>query len=149
MKKMGDAMEERTAVNALQDVIPDATWQDEDMPESFRKKVYVKNLDGPLFFGSASGFQALAKKLPDIKYVIIRMEKVPFVDQSGLYALEEAVLSLEQRGIEVLLTGLQIQPKDRLERIRMIPDLVSKDNIFVSFSDCIKWLQRKNSGTQD
>ena len=145
MKKMGDVMEESSKISQLQDVIPEAAWQDEDMPESFRKNVYVKHLEGPLFFGSASGFQSLAKKLPDIKYVVIRMEKVPFVDQSGLYALEETILSLEQRGVEVLLTGLQLQPKNRMELIRLIPDLISKENIFDSFSESIKWLQGKNS----
>lgn len=72
------------------------------------------------------------------------MEKVPFIDQTGLYALEDAILSLEQRDIEVLFTGLQTQPKVRMERINLIPGLVEKENIFKTFSDCIEWLSKKH-----
>jgi SulP family sulfate permease len=73
------------------------------------------------------------------------MEKVPFIDQTGLYALEDAILSLEQREIHVLFTGLQSQPKIRMERINLIPGLVEKDNIFKTFTECIDWLLIKHS----
>jgi SulP family sulfate permease len=73
------------------------------------------------------------------------MEKVPFIDQTGLYALEDAILSLEQREIHVLFTGLQSQPKIRMERINLIPGLVEKDNIYKTFKECIDWLLIKHS----
>jgi len=38
------------------------------------------------------------------------MEKVPYVDQTGLYSLEEVIRSLEAKGIAILMTGLQHQP---------------------------------------
>ena len=46
--------------------------------------------------------------------------------------------------IEVLFTGLQTQPKVRMERINLIPGLVEKGNIFKTFSDCIEWLSKKH-----
>lgn len=140
MKRMGDLMEQRTKTNSLGSLQPEMQWIDEVMPEEIKKLVYVKHLDGPLFFGSASGFQSLINKVPDVKFVILRMEKVPFIDQSGLYALEDYVLALEQKGIEVLLTGVQEQPLSRLKSINIIPSLVSEQNVFEGFSDCIKWL---------
>lgn len=140
MKKMGDSMEERTQSGSLDQFVPEQQWSDEQIPASLRDEVYVKHLEGPLFFGSSSGFQAMVNRLPDVRYVIIRMEKVPFVDQSGLYALEEAILSLERRNIEVLFTGLQDQPKSRMKSIKLIPSLVSDNNCFIHFSDSIRWL---------
>jgi SulP family sulfate permease len=116
------------------------SWPDEKVPAYIQDNVVIKHLDGPLFFGFTSDFMDKIGRLPDIKFVIIRMERVPFIDQSGLYALEEAVLSLEQRNIQVMITGLQTQPEDRLRRIRIIPDLIPENNLFGTFKDAIKWL---------
>lgn len=140
MKRMGDTMEERTRTTSLTDHAPESAWIDEKIPAELKKQVFVKHLDGPLFFGSASGFQKMVGNLPDLKYIIIRMEKVPFVDQSGLYALEESILYLEQKGKEVLLTGIQTQPKDRMKSINIIPGLISEEHVFSTFGECINWL---------
>ncbi len=145
MKKMSDIAEERTTVTDWVDLKLEEGWSDELIPDNIEKNIVVKHLDGPLFFGFASGFTDRVAKVKDIRYVIIRMEKVPFIDQTGLYALEDAILSLEQRDIEVLLTGLQTQPKLRMERINLIPGLITKDNIFKTFTDCINWLSEKHS----
>ncbi|MBK7291832.1 MAG: SulP family inorganic anion transporter [Chitinophagaceae bacterium] len=144
MKKMSEIAEEKTTVTDLVDLRLEEGWSDELIPDNIEKNIVVKHLDGPLFFGFASGFTERVAKVKDIKYVIIRMEKVPFIDQTGLYALEDAILSLEQRDIEVLFTGLQTQPKVRMERINLIPGLVEKENIFKTFSDCIEWLSKKH-----
>jgi MFS superfamily sulfate permease-like transporter len=140
MKKMSDLVDEKTMISDFNSVTDEISWPDEKMPKYMQDNVVIKHLDGPLFFGFASGFQDKLSKLPDIKYVIIRMEKVPFIDQSGLYALEEAILALERRGIHVLLTGLQTQPEDMMRRIRIIPGLVSEDNLFKNFKGSIDWL---------
>jgi sulfate permease, SulP family len=140
MKQMSDISEERSKVSDINSLKTEVSWPDEIIPSYIQDNVLVKHLDGPLFFGFASGFADKISKLPAIKYVIIRMEKVPFIDQSGLYALEEAILALEQRKIQVLFTGLQTQPEDRLRRIRIIPALISEDNLFRTFNDSIQWL---------
>ncbi len=143
MKKMSDLAEEGTTIDSVEDLQKEKPWADEQLPPKLASQVLVKHLDGPLFFGFSSRFQALANNLPDTRYLIIRMKKVPYIDQSGLYALEEAILDMERRGIHVLLTGLQTQPKDQLERVKIIPELVSTDNIFNNFSDCLNWLKNR------
>lgn len=144
MKKMSDIVAEKNHVSDISSFLNETSWSDEHLSDSIKKNVVVKHLDGPLFFGFASDFQTLVNKLSQIKYVIIRMERVPFIDQTGLYALEEAVLTLEQKGIEVLFTGLQKQPEDMMRGIKIIPDLVSDKNIFKTFDDSIAWLAKKN-----
>ncbi len=140
MKQMSDLAEERSRISDLMSMKDEMSWPDEKVPAYIQDNVIIKHLDGPLFFGFASGFVDKIARLPDIKFVIIRMEKVPFIDQSGLYALEEAILSLEQRHIQVMITGLQTQPEDRLRRIRIIPDLIPENNLFRRFNEAIKWL---------
>lgn len=143
MKKMSDIAEEKTKITEIAEIQREQGWEDEVMPEYIRKNVLVKHLDGPLFFGFASGFTERVSTLKDIKFVIIRMKKVPFIDQTGLYALEDAILSLEQKGIQVLLTGLQEQPRDMMEKINIIPGLIPKDNLFTTFRECTEWLKDK------
>lgn len=145
MKKMSEVVEDKFSVDKVGEIVPEAFWEDEKIPVSLKDNILIKHLDGPLFFGFASKFQELANRLPHVKYLIIRMKRVPYMDQSGLYALEDAILAMEQRGIEVLLTSLQTQPRDLLERVRIIPDLVSEDNIFVNFDACINWLKSKHT----
>jgi len=143
MKKMSDITEEKTKITDIGVLQREKGWSDEEMPEYIRDNVLVKHLDGPLFFGFASDFTEKVATLKDIKFVIIRMSKVPFIDQTGLYALEDAILSLEQKGIEVLLTGLQVQPRVQMEKINIIPELIPKDNLFKNFAECVEWLRDK------
>lgn len=141
MKKMGDLTEEQSNVNALNDT----PWPDEvKLPENFKKKIFIKHIDGPLFFGSTSNFHALSKQIPkNAEVVIIRMGKVPYIDQSGLYAMEDVVIELINNNIKVLLVGLNKQPKYMLERIDIIPDLIPKENLTNGFEDCVLLLKNQ------
>ena len=97
---------------------------------------------GPLFFGFTSHFQDEIKNIPEqVKALIIRMDRVPYIDQSGLYALENAVLDLEQRGVQVLLTAVQEQPKDKLVSIDIVPDLISEAHIFDDINGAFDYLK--------
>jgi SulP family sulfate permease len=143
MKKMGDMAEEKNKTTDIYSALNETSWSDENMPGWMKDNVVVKHLDGPLFFGFASAFQQRVSQLANIQYVIIRMERVPFIDQTGLYALEESILSLEEKGIDVLLTGLQEQPEDMLRKINLIPDLIVDEHLFKTFDDCVTWLKHK------
>jgi SulP family sulfate permease len=81
--------------------------------------------------------------------LIIRMERVPSIDQSGLYALEDAVLTLRVRGVVVLLIGVQTQPDDMLRRIRLVPDLIPEEGLFQGTDPCLAWLARELAVTPD
>ncbi len=133
MKRMSDITLDQTRTERLSDFQAEIAANGLQIPESLRDNVIVKQIVGPLFFGFAAQFQKLVEELPEVRTVVIRMEQVPFIDQTGLYALEEAILSLEVRNINVLLVGLQEQPRSQLERISLIPDLVAPTDIFSDF----------------
>ena len=44
------------------------------------------------------------------------MDKVPYVDQSGLYAMEDAILDLTSEGVTVVFTDIHGQPLDMFEK---------------------------------
>ncbi len=142
MKKISDVVEDRTQTAPLQQFSREMPWIDEgDIIEKVGKEVYIKHLDGPLFFGFASRFQDMVKALPDIKVVVMRMDKVPYVDQSGLYAMEDAVMDLYEQDIQVIFTGLYGQPKDMFAAFNFVPGLVKEEYCFDNFQAASAWLE--------
>lgn len=141
MKSIADVIEHKTESAPIKDFAPEIPWGDEvDVLDKLGNKVYIKHLNGPLFFGFASRFQEMVKALPQIEVVIIRMDRVPYIDQSGLYAMEEAILDLKRQGITVVFTGLSGQPKDMLNKIKLVPGLVKDQFCFNTFDEAVKWL---------
>jgi SulP family sulfate permease len=142
MKRSSDLAERGTSVSALSGVDGEERWPDEKLEyPGLRSCVYVKHIYGPMFFGFTSHFQDLIRNLDSgICSLIIRMDRVPHMDQSGLYAMEEAILDLSQKGITVLITGIQPQPYDMLRSIDIIPDLLPEEQIFETFEDGVEWL---------
>jgi len=141
MKQMADLAEAKSTGDTLHNdvvVLPDEA----NIPQDIKNKIYIQHFDGPIFFGFVSHFKKIIQNLPEVKYVIFRMDKVPIIDQSGMYAIEDAVLELEQKGIDVIFTGIQEQPKAMLENIELIPELVSYENIYEDFSDALKALEK-------
>ena len=150
MKQMSDQLGSEVKILPIKENC--RQWWKENIPDSIADKIYVKHFPGPIFFGFAPALQAVAESLPDIRVVIFRMMNVPNIDQTGLYALEEVVLSLEKRNIAVVITGLQKQPYRLLERINLVPGLIPENYIFDEMEDCIQWLGeelRKSAGGEE
>lgn len=148
MKKSGDISEQGLEIGAVADIDGNKPWQDEkEFYEAYKDKVIIKHLYGSLFFGFTSYFKDQISELPnEVKAVIFRMDRVPYMDQSGLYALEDIIFDLQEEGIEVLLVGLKEQPKDMLEAVDIIPDLVPEDDVFEDIDDAFGYLREKLKG---
>jgi len=78
--------------------------------------------------------------LPGIKVALMRMERVLYIDQSGLDAMDDAVRSLRQEGVLVVFSGLKDQLLHMLERINIIPGLINENYIFKGFEPYLCWL---------
>ncbi len=140
MKKMGDLTAQRSDVKSLK---KEKAWEDEaDFPERLKEEVFIKHLKGPLFFGSTSDFQVLADQIPTTaSTVVIRLGRMQYMDQSGLYAMEDMLLELQKNKIEVLFVGLLPQPRYMMERIDIIPNLIFNDHIFKTFKECTSYIK--------
>ena len=139
MKKIGDLTSDSFNVTPLK---LEEAWEDEfEFPKNLREEVFIKHLDGPLFFGSTSKFTEIIKQIPSTaSTLVIRLDKVPYIDQSGLYAFESIIIDLAQHDRKVLLVGIKKQPLYMMERIDIIPDLIPKEQIYSNFKECVKWL---------
>ena len=83
MKKIGDLTSASFNVKALKQ---EDAWEDEaTFPKNLKEEVFIKHLEGPLFFGSTAKFTETAKQIPSTaSTLVIRLDKVPYIDQSGL-----------------------------------------------------------------
>lgn len=140
MKKIGDVTAEHSSLTSFD---RSKAWPDElSIPKEVGSSIFIKHIRGPLFFGSTDYFQELVKQIPEeSRAIIIRMSRMPYMDQTGLYAIEDALVELEKMNKVVLLVGIPKQPRYMLERINIIPDLVSKDHLFNNFDECLDWLK--------
>jgi sulfate permease, SulP family len=79
--------------------------------------VLVYTVEGPFFFGAVEEFErALGHSGTDPKAIVIKLANVPFIDMTGLVALQDALRALEHRGIPVALCGANGEVQTRLMR---------------------------------
>jgi len=115
------------AVDPLADPeLAPARFDAKDIPAG----VMVYSIDGPFFFGAAHQFGETMAGLGDHpKAVIFRMRNVPYLDATGLNALESVIVGLQRQGSRVMLAAVQAQPLEMMMRSGAAR-LVGDGNIF-------------------
>jgi SulP family sulfate permease len=84
--------------------------------------VEVFQIAGPLFFGTSSRLDNLLDQFFHAPRVfILRMRLVPIIDASGVHALRALDQRCRQRGIVLVASGLQPQPRRVLEQMSVLP----------------------------
>ena len=91
---------------------------------------YIKYIPYPV----VSGFMTA------IGVIIIDMEKVPYIDQSGLFALEDVILDLDKKDIKIIMTGIQSQPMQLMKTIGILGELIPEERVFKSLADSKSFL---------
>jgi len=90
--------------------------QAENVPDG----VLVFTVDGPFFFGAVEEFEsALVHTDTDPDAIILKLANVPFIDLTGLIALEDALKSLQKRGVTVALCCASKAVAARLDRAQI------------------------------
>jgi SulP family sulfate permease len=129
MKRMAD----------LGKVIPERI--DTDVIDDYSKypaEIGIYEISGPLFFASAKEFCEVLKSVGySKKIMIIRMRHVPFIDSTGLRNFKDAIVSLQDAGIKIILSGVNDAVCSDLTNHKIV-DLVGKHNIFNTFDLAIE-----------
>ena len=91
--------------------------------------IVIFNIDGPVFFGAA---EKLERTLEHIQRpattLLLRMGNVPFVDATGIFAIEEIITDFKRHGAAVLLVEVRPNVRYKLERSGVIAH-VGPDNV--------------------
>ena len=140
MKKIGDLTESRSKVSSGS---KEKLWEDETAYAELKSdKIAIKHINGPLFFGSKDGFSKLSKEIPSgAETVLFRFDRMEYIDQSGLYALEDLLVDLSNQNMKVYFIHLPSQPRYMMERIGLVPRLVPAANIFEELPDFLKHIK--------
>jgi SulP family sulfate permease len=79
--------------------------------------VLVYSIEGPLFFGAAEKLErTLAHIQRPAKTLVLRMGNVPFLDATGIIAIEQMVADFQRHGAIVLLSELKPNVRRKLQR---------------------------------
>ena len=93
------------------------------------KGVEVYEIDGPFFFGVANKFDDIMREIGEKAHIrIIRMRKVPFIDSTGLYNLENLCENSRKEKIQIILSGVNDAVHASLYKSK-IPYIVGEENI--------------------
>ena len=138
MKKSGDSMSELSLVRfaskeKLNDKIDLLDIDGDGEPD-----IAVKQVVGPLFFGSSDFFQKLISKTPkSISIMVFKLDSMNYIDQSGIYVLEEIISGLNNSNKSIYFSGLQSQPKLMFEKMGFFDSKIKDENVFEDHKKCI------------
>jgi sulfate permease, SulP family len=97
----------------------------------------IYSIEGPFFFGAT---EKLERSLQHVQRrtttLVLRLGNVPFVDATGIFALEEILADFKRNGAAVLLSEVRPNVLYKLERGGLI-DLIGKENVFESLSEAL------------
>jgi SulP family sulfate permease len=95
------------------------------------KEIAVYRVDGPVFFGAAERFATFLRDEPEVKHLILRMRFVPIMDTTGLVALEDIYRDLKRHSCHLILTGLQPEVEQLLDRTGLL-DEIGRENCYLT-----------------
>lgn len=100
--------------------------------------VLVYKVEGPFFFGAVENFEsALSFTHTDPRVLILRLRWVPFMDITGVQALEEAIEDLQRRGVRVMITGANPRVSEKLERAGVI-GMIGRENFCANIIEALE-----------
>ncbi len=101
-------------------------------PKSDREMVddvLVVRITGAMFFGAAQKLKNILLYLKhEPKVLIIKMTQVISLDATAILALEEIIYKCQKKNIDIILVGLENQPRASLARAGLLDD-IPKENI--------------------
>jgi sulfate permease, SulP family len=99
--------------------------------------VLIYSIEGPFFFGAAEKLERTLKHIQrPATTLILRMGNVPFVDATGIFAIEEIITDFKRHGATVLLVEVRPNVRYKLERGGLISH-VGKENVIDSLEQAL------------
>ena len=100
--------------------------------------VVIYSIEGPFFFGAA---EKLERSLEHVhratSTLILRLGNVPFVDATGIFAIEEIITDFKRHGAAVLLVEVRPNVRYKLERGGVIAH-VGPDNVIDTLEQALR-----------
>jgi SulP family sulfate permease len=105
---------------------------DSENPNGLKNHTRVLEIRGAFFFGSASQLIDRVDQLLGTQTVIIQCQRVPFMDLSAIFTLEEMVESLQSQSIRVMVV---VSPKIKQQLLDLNAPSLPPDIIYDKLED--------------
>jgi len=94
--------------------------------------VLIYSIEGPFFFGAAEKLEQTLRHIQRrTTTLILRMGNVPFVDATGIFAIEEIITDFNRHGAVVLLVEVRANVRYKLDRGGVIAH-IGEENVIDS-----------------
>lgn len=104
--------------------------------------VMIYSIEGPFFFGAVESWErTLGRTKTDPRCIVIQLAHVPFMDITGIQALEEATENLERRGVRVLICEARPNVLAKLTRAGLVGEQAGRQRYFQELSAALSACQ--------
>jgi len=144
MRRMADSVKVNAQTEAQ--VRQEFSWA--PLP-AFPPGLHVYAVEGPFFFGAAEAFdRVLPNASQPMHTLLIRMRHVPFVDATGLQALEDVITNLTRRHVCVLMVEVNARVLRKMGRMGLIERVGGGDHILASVPEALLRLTQTASASR-
>jgi SulP family sulfate permease len=99
------------------------------------KDTVVYSIDGPFFFGAAEYLEKTLRRSQNrVRTVVIRMARVPFMDTTGLSALDEITADFQRMGTRVVLCEVRANVLEKLRRAGIL-ERIGETGVYKTLSE--------------
>jgi sulfate permease, SulP family len=101
------------------------------------KDTVVYSIDGPFFFGAAENLEKTLRRSQNrVRTVVIRMARVPFMDTTGLSALDEIAADFQRMGTRVVLCEVRPNVLEKLRRAGIL-QRIGETGVYATLSEFV------------
>lgn len=113
--------------------------------------IVMVRIDAPIYFANTDNIRSkllkyeavaeeelAAKGHGDVKFIILELSPVSYIDTSALHILEDMIKLYKERGIQILLTNPSVKVMEVLVNSKLA-DEVGREHMFVTMHDAVKW----------
>jgi SulP family sulfate permease len=110
-------------------------------PVKIPDDVLVYQINGPIFFAAVDTFErTLGATHTDPRALVLRLNRVPFMDITGIQALEEIIENLHRRNVHVVMCEATTRVRFKLERAGMIGGTHARASYTETLAEAIEML---------
>ncbi|MGX8797057.1 SulP family inorganic anion transporter [Fusibacter sp. JL298sf-3] len=100
--------------------------------------VQMYEINGPMFFGVADKFLEVLNSIDsETEVIILRLRNVPCVDATAIHSMKRFITLCKNKGIQLLVTGIQPQPYTSFEKAGLI-EAIGKEHFYEKFETALE-----------
>ena len=111
-----------------------------DQPFTLPAGVQIYSIDGPFFFGAAESFErTLAGLHENVKVLIIRLGRVPFIDATAMHTFRQMISLFQKRRTRIMICEANVRVMRKLIHAKIM-DKLGMENVFPDLASAINAL---------